>query len=211
MAVACKGVLAEGLSSRHGFRQALNHMNPKTVLEGQSMNWYAIQVRSRWEQSTASVLNGKGYETLLPTYEAEKRWGRRVKLAKAPLFPGYVFCKFDVTSRLPILTTPGVICVVARGRVPIPVDNVEMNAIETLVRTGVPAEPWPYLEVGQRVRIEDHSLRGIEGILISFKGRQRVIVSVSLLQRSVALEIERSRVMPVGSFPVPAPCGSLAF
>jgi transcription antitermination factor NusG len=95
------------------------------------------------------------------------------------------------------LVTPGVIALVGRGRVPISVEPAEIAAIETLVSSGVAAEPWPYLEVGQRVRIEDHALQGLEGILVAFKGSRRIVVSVSLLQRSVALEIDRARVTPL--------------
>lgn len=118
----------------------------------------------------------------------------------APLFPGYIFCQFDAQKRLPILVTPGVVSVVGRGRIPIPIEDSEIAAIQTVVSSGFQAEPWPYLEIGQRIRIEDESLNsslsGLEGILINFKGRQRIVVSVSLLRRSVALEIDRSRVRP---------------
>ena len=161
--------------------------------------WYALQVRTRWESSTAVLLSGKGYETFLPTYMTKKRANGKYREANAPLFPGYVFCNFDAQNRLPILVTPGVIAVVGRGRVPLPVDDAEISAIQTVVASGLRAEPWPYLELGQRVRIENDSLQGLEGILINFKGNQRIVVSVSLLRRSVALEIDRSCVRPVGS------------
>ena len=159
--------------------------------------WFALQVRSRWERSTVKILSGKGYETLLPTYESERRWGGRLRMVELPLFPSYVFCRFDVLKRLPILVTPGVIAIVSRGRVPIPVEQAEIAGIQTLVGSGAQAEPWPYLEVGERVRIEDTALRGVEGILLSVKGDRRVVVSVSLLQRSVALEIDRASVSPI--------------
>jgi transcription antitermination factor NusG len=116
----------------------------------------------------------------------------------APLFPGYVFCQFDTQKRLPILVTPGVIAVVGQGKVPLPVDDAEIEAIRTLVSSGVPAEPWPFLELGQKVRIESDALRGLEGILVQFKGNHRVILSVSLLRRSVALEIDRACVRSLG-------------
>lgn len=161
--------------------------------------WYAIQVRTRWERSTATILTGKGYETFLPTYKSSKRFASRQKEVSAPLFPGYVFCRFDVTKRLPILITPGVIGVVGSGRVPIPVEEHELSAIQAIVSSGLTAAPWPYLEVGQRVRIEDTSLQGIEGILVGFRGSRRVVVSVSLLRRSVALEIDRVQVSPASS------------
>jgi transcriptional antiterminator NusG len=161
--------------------------------------WFALQVRTRWESSTAVLLSGKGYETLLPTYQAKKRWNGKVKRVTAPLFPGYVFCRFDALKRLPILITPGVISVVGRGRVPFPVNDSEMTAIQTIVASGFQAEPWPYLEVGQKVRIEGDSLQGLEGILIQFKGYNRIVVSVSLLRRSVALELDRDCVRPLAS------------
>lgn len=166
-------------------------------LETDNLRWFALQVRTRWESSTAVLLSGKGYETLLPTYQTKKRWNGKVKQSSMPLFPGYVFCQFNASKRLPILVTPGVISVVGRGRVPFPVNDGEIAAIQAIVASGVQAEPWPYLEVGQRIRIENDSLNGLEGILIQFKGNNRIVVSVSLLRRSVALEIGRERVRPV--------------
>ena len=162
-----------------------------------NLRWFALQVRTRWENSTAVLLSGKGYQTLLPTYQAKKRWNGRVRHTNAPLFPGYVFCQFDALKRLPILVTPGVISVVGRGRVPFPVNDGEIAAIQTIVASGFQAEPWPYLEVGQKIRIDSESLSGLEGILIQFKGNNRIVVSVSLLRRSVALEIDRDCVRPV--------------
>src|SRR5712692_797928 len=161
--------------------------------------WYALQVRSRWEGSTATLLSGKGYETFFPTYRAKKRWRASSREVAAPLFPGYVFCLFDAHKRLPVLVTPGVIAVVGRGRIPVPVEDSEIEAIQRVVSSGLRAEPWPYLEVGQQVRIQDGALSGLGGILTSFRGTSRIVVSVSLLCRSVALEIDRSGVCPVQS------------
>jgi transcription antitermination factor NusG len=169
-------------------------MNPET--DGQT--WFALQVRARWESSTAVLLSGKGYRTLNPTYKSKKRWSGRLREVSAPLFPGYLFCQFDVQKRLPVLVTPGVISVVSCGRIPVPVDDSEVAAIQTIVSSGLHAEPWPYLELGQKVRIERESLAGLEGILIQFKGNHRIVVSVSLLHRSVSLEVDRSSVAPIG-------------
>ena len=162
-----------------------------------NQRWFALQVRTRWEGSTAVLLSGKGYQTFLPTYKTRKRWKGTVREVDSALFPGYVFCHFDAQKRLPILVTPGVISVVGQGRIPLPVDDGEMAAIQTVVSSGFRAEPWPYLELGQRIRIEQDVLQGLEGILINFKGNHRIVVSVSLLRRSVALEIDRSCVKPV--------------
>lgn len=162
-------------------------------------SWFALQVRTRWEASTAHLLGGKGYETLLPTYQTKKRWSGRIKEVTAPLFPGYVFCRFDVHNRLPVLVTPGVTTIVSRGKSPVPVSESEISAIQAVVASGLRSEPWPFLEVGQQVRIETEPLRGLEGILLSVKGSNRIVISVSLLRRSVALEIDKSSVTPIGS------------
>jgi transcription antitermination factor NusG len=101
--------------------------------------------------------------------------------------------------RLPVLVTPGVIAVVGRGRIPVPVEDSEIEAIQRVVSSGIQAEHWPYLEVGQQVRIQYGALSGLTGILTSFRGSSRIVVSVSLLCRSVALEIDRSGVCPIPS------------
>jgi transcription antitermination factor NusG len=191
MAVAWKipGFKIRRLKRSHQFMISSGTDGPK---------WFALQVRTRWESSTAVLLSGKGYETLLPTYQAKKRWNGRLRHSTAPLFPGYVFCQFDVLNRLPILVTPGVIAVVGRGRVPVPVEDSEICALQRVVLSGLDAEPWPYLEIGQKIRIESSALNGLDGVLINFKGNHRIVVSVSLLRRSVALEIDRSCVRPLG-------------
>jgi transcription antitermination factor NusG len=160
-------------------------------------SWFALQVRSRWESAAADLLRGKGFETLLPTFTTRRKWSDRVKVVESPLFPGYVFCRFDVHNRLPVLITPGVISVVGRGKTPVAVDEAEIQSIQAAIGSGIHLEPWPYLEIGERVRIKHDVLDGMEGILASFKGSHRVIISVTLLRRSVALEIDRSRVTPL--------------
>ena len=96
------------------------------------------------------LLSGKGYQTSLPTYQTKKRWNGKVKQVTAPLFPGYVFCQFDAQKRLPILVTPGVISVVGRGRVPLPVDDAEMAAIQTIVSSGFRPSRGPTLNSARK-------------------------------------------------------------
>jgi transcription antitermination factor NusG len=186
-------------------------------VEPGSERWFALQVRTRWESSTALLLTGKGYRTFLPTYKTNKRSNGRIREVSSALFPGYVFCQFEAQKRLPILVTPGVIAVVGQGRVPQPVDDSEIASIQAAVLSGIQVEPWPYLEIGQKIRIEQDPFQGLEGILISFKGGYRVVVSVSLLRRSVALEIDRSCIRPVERsratefvLPSPLPQGVIA-
>lgn len=152
--------------------------------------WFAVQVRTRREASAADYLAGKGYQWFLPLYKSRKPWSDRIKEFDTPLFPGYLFCRFNPQDRLPILTTPGVIQVVGYNRVPVPVDEQEIAAIQMLVASGIPNQPWPFLSVGDKVRIESGPLRGLEGILTSLKGNHRLVLSVTLLQRSVAVEID---------------------
>ena len=116
---------------------------------------------------------------------------------EVPLFPGYLFCRFNLRDRLPILKTPGMISIVGSAKVPIAVDDAEITALRALVNSGFPRQPWPHLQVGRRVRIEHGALRGLEGILLDFKGGHRVVLSVTLLRRSVAAEIDSAWVGPI--------------
>jgi transcription antitermination factor NusG len=162
--------------------------------------WYALQVQTRHEARVAAHLSGKGYELFLPFYKCRRRWSDRVKEVETPLFPGYLFCRFNALNRLPILTTPGVIQVVGCNRSPIPVEESEIHAIQRFIASGIPSQPWPFLQVGDRVRIESGPLHGLEGILIEFKGNHRLVVSVSLLQRSVAALLDSSLVSSLRPF-----------
>jgi len=179
--------------------------------EAPPLPWFAIRVRSRYENIVASLLGGKGFESFLPTYRCRRQWSDRIKELELPLFPGYLFCRFDLQDRLSVVKTPGLISIVGIAMNPVPVDEVEMAALRTLVNSGISPRPWPYIRVGQRVRIEFGGLRGLEGILQNFKGRYRVVVSVSLLQRSVAAEIDSAWVVPVQPYlPSPAAEGGPA-
>jgi transcription antitermination factor NusG len=166
---------------------------------GDVVSWFALQVRSRYEKNVANFLDGKGYEWFLPTYKSHRRWSDRIKELELPLFPGYLFCRFNPQDRLPILKTPGMISIVGTAKVPTAVDETEIVALRTLVNSGVSRQPWPFLQIGQRVRIEHGSLAGLEGILIQQKRADRLVLSVSLLQRSVAAEIDSSWVVPIHS------------
>jgi len=160
------------------------------ITGSQRFSWFALQVRTRHEPGVAGFLESKGYEIFLPLCTCRKRWSDRVKNVEIPLFPGYLFCRFDPRERLPILKTPGVVQVVGYNRVPVPVEESEIQAIQTLMKSGLPNQPWPFLSVGDQVRIEAGPLRGCEGLLVEFKGSHRLVLSVTLLHRSVAVEIE---------------------
>lgn len=171
----------------------------ETARVNSGLPWFALSVRSRYERSAAQFLENRGYESFLPMYKSRRCWSDRIKELDVPLFPGYLFCRFDIHNRLPVLVVPGVVGIVGGTKLPRPIDLAEIEALQTAVRTGLPREPWPFLHVGDRVRIEHGSLAGVEGILLQIKGRHRLILSVTLLQRSVAVDIDSAWVSSLAS------------
>ena len=176
--------------------------NAQNIDDLDTRRWFAVRVKSQRERGIAASIGSKGFEEFLPLYQCRRRWSDRMKSMELPLFPGYVFCRIDPLIRLPILTVPGVLHFVGIGRIPAPIDDAEMAAIQCAVRSGLRVEPSAYLEIGQRVRLEEGPLAGLEGILIEIRKQYRVVVSLSLLKRSVAVEIERHWVTPLGVSPV---------
>lgn len=165
-----------------------------------SYPWYALRVRSRHEDIAVTHMHARGYESFLPKYNCKRRWSDRVKEGELPLFPGYVFCKFDPLNRFPVVSIPGVVHVVGIGKMPVPVEESEIEGIKTAVQAGLSRQPWPFLEIGSKVRVECGPLRGVEGILSGFRGERRLILSVTLLQRAVAVQVDEEwvRALPTG-------------
>ena len=156
--------------------------------------WFALGVKPRFDKAVARMLESKGFETLLPLYKKRHRYAARCKVAELPLFPGYVFCRFNVLTRLPILTTPGVTQILGIGNTPIPLSENEIVSLQTAIKSDLPLQPFPFLQVGQRVRIEDGALAGVVGIVIRCKQSLRLVLSITLLQRSVLLEIDQHQI-----------------
>ena len=165
---------------------------PETVTR--QHRWFALTVRPRHEKTVAQSLRHRGLEDFLPLYSARRRWSDRSKAVEFPLFPGYVFCRFDYERRFPVLVTPGVTSIVGFANVPTPVSEDEIVAVRTILASGFPAQPWPIVRVGQSIRIEHGSLAGLQGTLVREKGSLRVVVSLELLQRAVAVEIDRDMI-----------------
>lgn len=159
--------------------------------------WYAIQVATRKEKQIASMLSEKGYECFLPLYSKRTVWSDRVKSTTVPLFCGYVFTRLDVRFRLPVLMTPNVQGIVGAGKVPAAVPDEDLEAIRTALRNGFPVEPHDDLHQGDLVRVTRGPLTGLEGSFIRYQGGFRLILSVSLINRSVAVEMDRACVEPL--------------
>ena len=172
-------------------------------IPGVDNRWFAIRTASGREKAAAGQLENKGYEAFLPIYRSRRRWCDRVKELELPLFPGYLFCRFDFNDRLPVLVTPGVKLIVGFGKTPTPVSDGEIEALRRVVASGAAAEPHEYLAIGQRVRIRDGSLAGVEGVLLQVKSSWRIVLSVELLRRSVAVEVDRAAIVPLCSAGAP--------
>ena len=161
-------------------------------VRAQQWPWFAILVRTGREKTASLLLENAGYECFLPVSQSTRRWSDRTKLIEVPLFPGYLFCRMNPHSRLTVLMTPGVIRIVGVGKTPIPVEEEEIDAIQRVQRSGLSAMPWPYMQVGNVAQILEGPLRGLTGIVVKIKSGVKLVLTVSLLQRSVAVEVERS-------------------
>jgi transcriptional antiterminator NusG len=161
--------------------------------------WFALRLRSNSERIAAAHLKDRGYEAFAPSYKTERRWSDRTKQIDQFLFPGYIFCRFDPNDRLPILTAPGVVNVVGFGKLPEHIPDAEVARVRQMVESGLPVTPYPYVRVGQAVLIDRGPLSGLEGILVEVKGKTRLVVSVTLLQRSVSAEVDRLSIRPIAN------------
>ena len=179
-------------------------MNVEENDEFESIRWFALRVKSRTEKVVAMMARNKGFDEFLPVYRSRHHWSDRTKSVEMPLFPGYVFCKLNPQRRLPLLTIPGVLHFVGLGKVPVPIEETEITAIRMAIESGLSTEPWPFLEIGQRVRLEAGPLAGLEGVLVEARKQQRLVVSVTLLRRAVAVGIERHWVRPLDASGCPA-------
>ena len=154
--------------------------------------WYAIRTTARWELLASNELSRRGIETWLPLCRVKHRWSDRVKIIDQPLFSGYLFGHFPLADRIRVLEVPGVRQIVGIGSTPAPIAVSELDNLRTLVAAQPTLVPWPYLRAGQRVRIDRGPLAGVEGFVVrAEQGALRIVVSVDLLQRSVAAQIDR--------------------
>jgi len=154
--------------------------------------WYAIKVRSRGEFTAAAALRQRGIVTLCPQYSEMRRYCDRYKTMEKAVFPGYVFCQFDLHDKVSILSSIGVNYIVGIGGMPVAVPENELFNVRRTIEAG--GLPTRYLKAGQAVRVEVGPLAGVEGLLVREAGRERLVVSVDLLQRSIAVNIAREHV-----------------
>jgi transcriptional antiterminator NusG len=166
------------------------------VTEESGLHWHALYVRSRHEKSVHAQLDAKSEDAFLPLYCGKHKWADRWKKVSLPLFPGYVFCRFDANRRSSVLATSGVIDVVRIGSQPAAIDACEIEAIRRVVECSLPTEPHAGLIKGARVMMSDGPLKGMSGTLTEVRNVLRLVMSVDLLCRSVLVEIDREWVIP---------------
>lgn len=160
--------------------------------------WYAAYTRCRHEKHVVNMLDVRGVEHYLPLYESVHVWKDRRAQVQLPLFPGYVFVHIPLADRMRVLTAPGVIRLVGNPA-PAPLPAFELEAIRNYISQRLPAEPYPYITRGKRVRIKAGSLQGLEGIVVRRKSTCRVVINLDLIMRSMAVEVAMSDLEVIAS------------
>lgn len=155
-------------------------------------DWYALRIRYQHEAAAAALLALKDFRFFLPTYQTVRRWKDRKKLLSQPLFPGYLFVEDASDRKLQILNTPGVCSIISVAGTPAVIANDEFACIRRAVESTYPVGPHPFLNEGDTVQVRSGPLAGMEGILVRRKDTCRLVISVQMLGRSAAVEIDSS-------------------
>jgi transcription antitermination factor NusG len=172
-----------------------------------SGSWFALYTRHQHEKAIARILSGKGLEVFLPLYNATRRWKDRTTHLALPLFPCYLFLRGVQERRLEVMTTPGIVSILSINGEPAPIPESEIESVRRAVERGNRVEPHPFLRTGDRVRVISGPLEGLEGILVRRKNFYRLVLSVEILERSAAVEVDISSVERVERSPHPSPWG----
>lgn len=155
-----------------------------------ALHWYALRTRSRHEKLVRDQLTAQGVEPFLPLIERARQWKDRRKLVAFPLFPGYCFARFPVSLRVAVLSTKGVVQVLGNHDGPVPVPDVEIEAVRRLVTSTLPYDPHPYLREGMQVEVIRGPLAGVRGILLRKGTRARLVMGVTLIHQAVSVELD---------------------
>jgi transcription antitermination factor NusG len=166
---------------------------------GVAGSWYAIYTRHQHEKAIAQFLSAKGLEVFLPLYNATRRWKDRTVHLSLPLFPCYLFLRGMMERRLEVVTTPGIVSILSINGEPATIPECEIESVRKAIEWGNRVEPHPFLRCGDRVRVISGPLQGLEGILVRKKNLYRLVLSVEILERSAAVEVDVSAVERVAS------------
>jgi transcription antitermination factor NusG len=159
--------------------------------------WYAAHTHANHEKRVAEQLGRRDVEHFLPLYQSVRKWSDRRKRLEIPLFPGYIFVRLPYRERLRVLEIPSVARLVGFNNLPTPLPDAEMEALRNGLTGPLHAVPHPYLKAGRRVCIIRGPLEGCQGIFLRTKGNSRVVLSIDLIMRSVAVDINAEDAAPV--------------
>lgn len=174
-------------------------LSGEPTLTKEPLRWFAVQTRSRHEKKAHAELQEKGIQSFLPLFAEKHKWSDRQRVVEMPLFPQYLFVRIAVSSdeRIAVLRTNGVVGLVGTKGSGIAIPDVQVERIQRVIEQKIPYNPHLYLNVGKRIRIRGGALDGVEGILTAVNGDQTLVVSVELIQRSLAVRIAGFEVEPV--------------
>ncbi len=161
------------------------------------LRWYAAYTCANHEKRVREQLEQRSVESFLPVYETIRRWKDRRMHLQLPLFPGYIFVRMALVDRLRVLQVPSVVRLVGFNGHLSALPDEEIEGLKKGLAGGVRAEPHPFLTVGRRVRLKSGPLAGMQGILLRQKGNFRVVMSIDLIQRAVAVDAEAADVEPL--------------
>jgi len=159
--------------------------------------WYAAYTSANHEKRVAEQLVVRDVEHFLPVYESVRRWKDRRVTLKCRCFPGYVFVCMALRDRLQVQQVPGVANLVGFGGTPAALPKEAIEALRASLESGVRAQPHPYLTLGRQVQVRSGPMAGMQGILLQRKGRFRVVISIELIERSVAVELDEADLRPL--------------
>jgi transcription antitermination factor NusG len=180
-------------------QQSWELSSPATIVAADEVQWYAVHTRARHEKMVAERLREQGMESFLPLVKQTHRWSDRQKTVELPLFSCYVFARMAAggKDRLRVCGTQGVLQIVGTRGAGLAIPDEQIDAVRLLLAEQIPCSNHPFLKIGQRVRICGGAMDGVEGVLLSSNGDRTLIVSVDVIQRSLAVRIEGYRVEPV--------------
>ncbi len=183
-------LLLSGIGEALSIQQITPILAPPATAAGTPPQWFAVQTWPNFEKRIAEHFHTRAIDYYLPLYHTVHRWKNRCKVPlNLPLFPGYIFAHIARLERVRVLEIPKVIGIVSAGREPVALPDFE---IETM-RAGLhlrPAEPYPFLNVGERARIKCGPMEGLEGIVVRKKNSLRVVLTLAAIMKSIALEID---------------------
>jgi transcriptional antiterminator NusG len=171
-----------------GIQSSCGDLRSITAIDHYRPRWYVIHTRSRHEKRVSDQLQIKQIEGFLPLYRSRRNWNGRNAVIDLPLFPGYLFVHISLAERLSVLNLAGVAGLVSFQGAPVPLPDLEMERMRTCLSM-TQAEPVPYFKPGNRVRIVAGPLAGLEGVILRQNGQARFVLSIDLILRSVAVNV----------------------